>query len=202
MTEHTPFIWLPERVKSGRADCGCVLEYSPDPSYYQCTMHEAAPEMLAALYAGMALLDDGTPWDDLSPVEQRAQTAMRTAIAAATGDVILRVIAEVQALERFKIYSGGIDPHDAIEAAIRTDEAAKYTIDSEYAVDELGEHIALRCTDCGEYERAENENAADLWAHAHECDTSGFETRYAEGIGESPTYRQHMHDAGRGGLLR
>lgn len=72
-----PYIWLQENEASGRADCGCTLNRTGptgdgDPIFYQCAMHDAAPELLEALqgifahaaariagtYKGQPLLDN------------------------------------------------------------------------------------------------------------------------------------------------
>jgi len=68
-----PNIWLQDDEPEGQADCGCILQAEYDgaddiadgaagnPAYFQCPLHAAAPELLAALY-GLTNWFDPPSW--------------------------------------------------------------------------------------------------------------------------------------------
>jgi len=84
-----PYIWLRDDEPEGQADCGCILQAEYDgaeddghesqcgnPALFQCPLHAAAPELLAACEAAAAHFD-GTD----APTGVR----LRAAIAKARG---------------------------------------------------------------------------------------------------------------------
>jgi len=49
--EPEPYLWMQENEVSAQAECGCELHFLRGPmdaAYFQCPLHAAAPDLLAA----------------------------------------------------------------------------------------------------------------------------------------------------------
>ncbi len=63
--EQSPYLWLQENEREGKASCGCLLGYDEDGSaqFTFCKLHEAAPYFLAACHELQDWLHDDTKFD-------------------------------------------------------------------------------------------------------------------------------------------